>query len=355
VELNLPGGNKAASQETIALSGLQLLELENKHGVKMTVSPVGAAVVSLYTPDREGKMADIVLGYDDSEQYLNDEYYMGTVVGRYANRIAGHKVIIDNREYELRSKQPGYHHHGGVTGFNTKIFKARTFKGNGVSGVLFTYTSPDQEEGYPGEFQLEVKYSLTDDNEWIVEYKGISDQTTIVNLTQHAYFNLAGHASGNIDQHELQIFARHYLPVNQLQVPTGVLAPVAGTVFDFTQSKQIGAEQHYPDEQLYLSSGYDHSFVLEANHSTTLKHAAGVYEPVSGRTLQVWTTEPAVHFYAGNFLENVKGKQGAVYRQRGGLCLETQHFPDSPNHPAFPSTVLKAGEEFYSKTVFKFS
>jgi aldose 1-epimerase len=355
VELNLPGGNKAVSQETIAPSGLQLLEVENKQGLKMMVSPVGAALVSLWTPDREGKMADIVLGYDGSEQYLNDEYYMGTVVGRYANRIAGHKVIIDNREYELRSKNQGYHHHGGVNGFNTKIFKARAFKANGVSGVLFTYTSADGEEGYPGEFQLEVKYSLTDKNEWVVEYRGISDQTTIVNLTQHAYFNLAGHDSGNIDQHELQLFARHYLPVNHLQVPTGMQAPVAGTVFDFTKSKQIGAEQHHPDEQLYLSNGYDHSFVLEAEHTLNLKHAACVYEPVSGRTLNVFTTEPAVHFYAGNFLDNVQGKQGAIYPQRGGLCLETQHFPDSPNHPAFPSTVLKAGEEFYSKTVFRFS
>lgn len=353
-ELNVSGGSSAAGERTIALTDMQYFEVENNNGVKMVLSSVGAALVSLFTPDRAGEMADIVLGYDHSEQYLNDEYYMGTVVGRYANRITGHKVMIDNREYTLRSKQPGFHHHGGVEGFNTKIFEAHPFTALGVSGVLFKYTSAHQEEGYPGTFQLEVKYSLTNSNEWIVEYSGVCDQATIVNLTQHTYFNLAGHASGNIDEHQLQIFAGHYLPVNQLQIPTGVLMPVGNTVFDFTKPKPIGRDRRLPDAQLQLSGGYDHSFVLEAHHTHTLKHAAAVYEPVSGRTLHVYTTEPAVHFYAGNFLENVQGKAGAIYRQRAGFCLETQHFPDSPNQPSFPSTELKAGEEFYSKTVFHF-
>lgn len=349
----MPGGNTASGQKIIAPSGLELFEVNNKNGLKMKVSTCGAALVSLWVPDNRGKLDDIVLGYDDVYQYLDDEYYMGTVVGRYANRIFGHDVVIDNKKYKLRSKHEDFHHHGGVEGFNTKIFKGRSFSGSGVSGVVFTYTSADSEEGYPGEFQLEVKYSLTDDNEWLVEYSGVSDQTTIVNLTQHAYFNLAGHASGNIDNHQLQIFAEHYLPVNNLQIPTGELAPVAGTVFDFTKGRKMGLGQ-YDNEQLIISGGYDHSFVLESRHSHQLKHAARVHDPASGRTMNVWTTEPAIHFYAGNFLESVKGKEGAIYQHRAGFCLETQHFPDSPNQPAFPSTILKAGEEFYSKTVFKF-
>ncbi len=355
MELNLPGDNPATVQQSIAQSGIRLFEISNNNGVRMVVSNFGAALVSLWVPDKNGKVDDIVLGYDDIQKYLNDEYYMGTVVGRYANRIAGHEVVIDNKKYKLRSKHKGFHHHGGVEGFNLKMFGARGFYENGLSGIVFTYISADNEEGYPGEFRIEVKYSLTNDNEWIVEYSGVSDQTTIVNLTQHTYFNLAGHASGNIDNHYLTIFADHYLPVNDLQIPTGELDPVAGTVFDFTTSKQIGLQQHSEQQQLILSGGYDHSFVLETKHSKNLKHAAYVYEPTSGRTMNVYTTEPAIHFYAGNFLKNIQGKEGAVYHERAGFCMETQHFPDSPNQPAFPSTVLNAGENFYSKTVFKFS
>lgn len=351
----MPGSESAASYDAIAASDLYLFELVNKRGVKLTFSPVGAALMSLLLPDSEGKTTDIVLGYDEPGLYLRDDYYLGAVVGRYANRITGNQVNINGTVYALRSKDERYHHHGGVEGFNKKLFKGRLLQEAGAAGVEFTYTSAHLEEGYPGEFRLTVKYLLTEDNEWVIEFNGLADRDTIVNTTQHAYFNLAGHASGGVEQHQLQLFANHYLPVNQLQVPTGVIAPVAGTVFDFTRSRPIGELLEQRDEQLVLGGGYDHSFVLESRHTPALKYAARVYQPVSGISMELWTTEPSVHFYAGNFLENVQGKQGAVYGRRAGFCLETQHFPDSPNQPAFPSTLLRAGQPYYSKTVFKFS
>lgn len=341
--------------ESLATSEIKEFVVENRKGTRLTLSSFGAAVVSLLVADRAGRFDDIVLGYDQLQDYIKDKYYLGTVVGRYANRIAGDTVVINEREYKLSTKQGGYHQHGGEIGFNKKNFSGTPFSSLGCSGIVFRYTSPDLEEGFPGEFQLEVIYTLDDNDVWTIEYSGISSKTTIVNLTQHTYFNLSGDLTNNIDDHEFRIFSRHYLPVNDLQMPTGELAELADTPFDFTSFRKIGADQFHLHEQLALSNGYDHSFVLETEHSPSQKKAVSVREPTSGRRLDVFTTEPSVHFYTGNFLDNVKGKNEIVYNKRSGFCLETQHFPDSPNHPHFPSTELKAGEQFYSKTVFKFS
>ena len=334
---------------------IRLFIIQNSRGTKLTVSNCGGAVISLHVKDRQAVFADVVLGYDDPHACLQDEYYIGTVVGRYANRINGDVVYINDHPYKLSAKPGGYHHHGGNVGFNKKIFAAKEFKYSGKSGIIFKYTSPHMEEGFPGELQLEVIYTLDDDDKWIIEYKAVCDQATQINLTQHTYFNLSGKPSNSIEGHELKISGNYYLPVNELQVPTGKLEKVNNTPFDFSNFKKIAQDITQDNEQLQLSNGYDHSFVLEPPHTAALKHAAVVKEISSGRRMDVYTTEPAIHFYSGNFLENVKGKNGIIYNKRAGFCLETQHFPDAPNQPHFPTTILNAGENFYSKTIFEFS
>jgi aldose 1-epimerase len=334
---------------------INVFVIENSNGTRLTVSNLGAAVISLLVKDRSGHLTDIVLGYEDAADYMQDEFYFGTVVGRYANRVAGDTVMIEGLPYKLSTRDGRYHLHGGKMGFNKKLFTAAPFHKPGKSGIVFTYTSPHLEEGFPGELKFEVKYTLDDSDAWTVEYKACTDRTTLINPTQHTYFNLSGNPSTSIDGHELKIPANYYLPVNSLQVPAGAIAEVANTPFDFRLFKEISRDITIDDEQLLLSNGYDHSFVLEKEHTPLLKHAAIVKEPVSGRKIDVYTTEPSVHLYTGNYLQNVKGKNGVVYNKRSGFCLETHHFPDAPNHPHFPSTVLKAGEEYRSKTVFKFS
>ena len=349
------GQQSAQSNYAAVADEIELFTIENNAGTKLIVSNFGAAVQSFFVRDRKGKLQDIVLGYDDINDYADDEYYIGTVIGRYANRIAGESVSINGREYKLTTKEGGYHHHGGKLGFNKKIFDAIPFRKEGISGIVFRYTSPHLEEGFPGELQFEVTYTLDDDDRWTIEYRATSNKTTLVNFTQHSYFNLSGDLSSSINDHELKILSHYYLPVNNMQVPDGKLAEVINTVFDFTQFKKIGKDISNTDEQLQLSSGYDHTFVLENQHSSSLKHAAVVKEKQSGRKMDIYTTEPSIHFYSGNFLDNVKGKNNHIYNQRSGFCMETQHFPDAPNHLHFPSTILKAGKQFYSKTIFKFS
>lgn len=329
--------------------------IENKKGTRLKVSNCGAAVISLFTQDSYGEFADIVLGYESPQDYLLDEFYFGTVVGRYANRIAGNTVIIEGKPWKLAAKTPEYHLHGGITGFNKKIFDVTLFQGNNCSGILFEYTSPHLEEGFPGELKLKVTYTLDDADIWKVEYEAVASQTTLINLTQHSYFNLTGNPSAPVDRHLLKIPASYYLPVNQLQVPTGEISSVKETSFDFTSFKSIGKDINQPHPQLLFGNGYDHSFVLEQSHTTLLKEAAVVKDPLSGRMMQLFTTEPSVHFYSGNFLNHVQGKNDVIYNKRAGFCLETQHFPDAPNHAHFPSTVLKGGDRFYSQTIFKFS
>lgn len=334
---------------------IKLFTIENSAGTKLIVSNYGAVVQSLFVKDRYGKTADIVLGYDNINDYIDDKFYIGAVVGRYCNRLSQSEVSIEGEAFYVTVNEKGFHLHGGAEGFNKKIFSATKFLTPGKNGVSFKYTSPGMEEGFPGTLELEVIYTLDDSNAWTVEYKATTDKTTILNLTQHSYFNLSGNPAAGIVDHQLQVPAKWYLTVNGKQVPTGEIVTVTNTPFDFSIFKQIGKDAGAANEQLQLSGGYDHSFVLEQQHSSKLKHAASVKHEPSGRQMDVYSTEPAVHFYAGNFLENVQGKNGITYNKHSGLCLETQHFPDSPNHPHFPSTVLKPGEEFYSKTVFKFS
>ncbi len=345
------------SEETIYHKSelVTLYTLENKNGTKLVVSNFGATVVSLFVKDKNGILSDIILGYENQSDYFNDEFYFGSVVGRYANRIAGDTVVIDGVSYKISTKAAGYHLHGGVEGFNKKIFDAVPFCNDDNVGLVLTYTSPHLEEGFPGNLNVAVIYTLDDNDNWTVEYKAISDKTTIINLTQHTYFNLSGNLNTTIDSHTLKINSHYYLPVNNDQLPTGVFENVEHSAFDFTRKKNIGQDIHQNNEQLKLGNGYDHTWILERDSNSALINAATLTEPNSGIRLDVFTTEPSIHVYTGNFLENIIGKNGIVYNKRSGLCLETQHLPDSPNNPNFPTTILKAGDVFYSKTVFKFS
>ncbi len=334
---------------------IEIFTLENKNGTRLLISNFGATAISLFVKDKNGFFSDIILGYENQSDYFNDEFYFGSVVGRYANRIAGDTVFIDNVAYKVSTTNGGYHLHGGHVGFNKKVFTAIPFHKEDSVGLHLKYTSPHLEEGFPGELKLEVIYSLDDADNWTVEYKATTDKTTILNLTQHTYFNLSGRLDESIGKHELKINSEFYLPVNKMQVPSGVLELVQNSPFDFTNFKTIAKDIEQNNEQLIISKGYDHTWVLENTHTASLKKAAFVREPSTGRTLEVFTTEPSIHFYSGNFLNNIVGKKGILYNERSGFCLETQHFPDSPNHPNFPSIILKPKEHFYSKTVFKFS
>lgn len=345
----------AATAVAGANDEIKLYSIENNHGTTLTACNLGATVVSLLVKDRNGKFKDVVLGYDDPLAYVTDEFYIGGIIGRFANRIAGNEVFINGHAYQLTTKAGGYHQHGGNKGFNKKLFSAALVSQPKQNSIVFSYTSPHLEEGFPGELTLEVIYTLDDEDVWTVEYKAASSKTTLVNFTQHTYFNLTGNPANKVDEHQLKILSQYYLPVNDIQVPTGELCPVKDTPFDFLHFKTIGQHLKTADAQLKLGNGYDHSFILEKQHSAHLKHATIVKEPGTGIQMDVYTTEPSVHLYSGNYLKNVKGKKGIIYQQRSGLCLETQHFPDAPNHPHFPSTELKAGEQFYSKTIFKFS
>ena len=336
-------------------TAIELFTLRNQQNVEVRVMTYGAIVVSLRVPDRQGRIDDIALGYDDSASYArNNSPYFGAVVGRYANRIANGRFTLTGRTYTLATNNGPNHLHGGVKGFDKVVWTGEPLS----DGVVFTYVSRDGEEGYPGTMTARVTYTLNDRNELTVAYEASTDKATVVNLAQHTYFNLAGQGARDIVEHELQIDADRYTPVNATLIPTGELAPVEGTPFDFRQPTAIGARIDTGDEQLMYAGGYDHNFVLNRSGSTppgSLQRAARVVERSSGRTLEIDTTEPGLQFYSGNFLDGtITGKQGRVYAKRYGLCLETQHFPDSPNHPQFPSTALKPGQKYESRTVFRF-
>jgi aldose 1-epimerase len=332
-----------------------LFTLTNKQGLQMKVSNYGCAVQSLLVPDARGILTDIVLGYDTIDDYMSDPYYMGTIVGRFANRIASAEAPIDNQKVLLTKRAEGYHLHGGEKGFNKKVFAAETFFDEHEAGIRFFYQSPDGEEGFPGNLQLFVTYRLTNNNEWVIEYEAGTDKTTILNLTQHSYFNLSGHPEQTVLGHHLQINAHWYLPQTANQLPTGEFGPVDNTVFNFCTSIPVGL--HLNKEEIFGSAGgYDHTWVLEKEHTAVLKPAATLYEASSGIAMDVLTTEPGLHLYTGNFLQaGCPGKKGQPFTNQAGLCLETQHFPNSPNEPGFPSTLLKAGEKFFSKTIYRFA
>ncbi|MHB0777630.1 aldose epimerase family protein [Halomonas sp. WWR20] len=342
---------------------VEVYRIANINGIEMRVINYGGTIVSLRTPDIAGQFDDIVLGFDSLEKYLSDTYrdanpYFGALIGRYGNRIAGGKFSLNGQTYELATNDGPNHLHGGEQGFDKVLWQAEPFENDQGRGVVLTYTSADGEEGYPGKLKTQVTYTLTDADELDIQYRATTTQATPVNLTQHSYFNLEGEGSGSILDHYLIINAEAFTPVDETLIPTGEIRPVAGTPFDFTQPTPIGERIEQDNQQLTYGKGYDHNFVLarESSADDSLVLAARVWEPDSGRLLEVSTTEPGLQFYSGNFLTgDLTGKRGKPYRHRSGFALETQHFPDSPNQENFPSTILEPGDTYHSRTVYAFS
>lgn len=327
--------------------------LTNANGLEVAVTNYAAAITSLKTPDRQGNIADVVLGFDSLESYLNDKVFMGAVVGRYANRIAKARFVLDGKEYRLTANNGANTLHGGTNGFFKKLWELKASRGNSVT---LSYVSPDGEEGFPGNLMAEVTYTLTDTNELKLAYRATTDKPTVVCLTGHAYFNLAGEGDPSILDHELLIDADAFVPTDSSSIPTGEIRPVKGTPFDFSNSTRIGIRIDTDDEQMKYGHGYDVCWALRDSPTGELRRAAIVRDSNSGRSLEMWTTEPGIQFYSGNFLNgSFEGKSGHRYPRRSGFCLETQHYPDSPNQPHFPSTVLRLGHEYRSTTIYKFS
>ncbi len=331
---------------------VELYTLTNDHGLEVSIINYGGIIVSLKSPDRAGKVGEVTLGFDSLEGYLEKSPYFGCIVGRFANRIARGRFTLEGVEYTLAQNNGPNSLHGGLQGFDKVVWEAEPFENEAGVGLTLKYLSPDGEEGYPGNLSVTVIYTLTNDNELKIDYTAATDQPTVLNLTNHTYFNLAG--GGDILGHKLMLNADKFTPIDETLIPTGELRPVEGTPLDFRQATPIGARIEQADEQLRLAGGYDHNFVLD-NLAGELILAARVVEPTSDRVLEVYTTEPGIQFYSGNFLDGtITGKGGRVYHKRTGFCLETQHYPDSPNQPDFPSTVLKHGEEYQQMTIFKF-
>jgi aldose 1-epimerase len=337
---------------------VDLFTLRNAHGIEVRLTNYGGIITSIRTPDRAGRFADIVLGYDDLAGYLKGSPYFGSIVGRYANRIARGRFTLDGSTYTLAVNNGPNSLHGGLRGFDKVVWNAKPFRNQDGEGVALEYTSPNGEEGYPGTLHARVTYTLTPDDRLIVDYEATTDKATPVNLSQHTYWNLAGDAARDILDHVLTINADAITPVDSTLIPTGEIASVEGTPFDFRNPTWIGARiDQLKNVQIRYGNGYDHNFVLDRTSMApdALPLAARVAEPSTGRTLEIFTTEPGLQFYSGNFLDgSIIGKGRRVYRFRYGLALETQHYPDSPNHPNFPSTILRPGGQFRSRTVFQF-
>ena len=333
--------------QTATGENITLYVLTNSNGLTMKVINYGAIVTSLLVPDRDGKLTDVVLGFDNLESYLGEHPYFGAVVGRYGNRIAKGRFSLFGEEYTLATNNNSNHLHGGIKGFDKRVWQAEELIEETRIGIQFEYVSEDGEEGYPGNLRTTVKYFLTEKNEFRIEYSATTDKATPVNLTQHSYFNLAG--TGNVLDHLVTIQADRYTVVNDELIPTGELRPVADTAMDFRQAQSIGARINQ------VLGGYDHNWVLTKRNGS-LALAATVYEETSGRQMEVFTTEPGLQFYTGNFLDgSLTGKFGNIYQKHAGFCMETQHFPDSPNQPDFPSTVLEPGETYSHSTIYRFS
>ncbi|MFW6140377.1 MAG: aldose epimerase family protein [Acidobacteriota bacterium] len=328
---------------------IDLYILSNPNGMKAKITNYGAILVSLIVPDKNGELTDITLGYDNLEGYLKETPYFGATVGRYANRIKNGKFTLNGVEYQLTKNDNDNHLHGGIKGFDKKIWNAESFEKEDSVGISLSYLNPDGEEGYPGNLSCTVIYTLTKNNELKIDYEAQTDKATPVNLTHHSYFNLEGQGSSDILDHILYLNAEKYTPVDSELMPTGEILPVKGTPFDFTSPRAVGERIDK------VPGGYDHNFVLNGKKGT-LKLAARVTEPHKGRVMEIHTTDPGIQFYSGNFLDgSITGKSGNTYEKHYGFCLELQRFPDSPNQPVFPSTILEPGEKYTKMTIFRFS
>ena len=326
---------------------VEIYTLENNHHVSLKIITFGGIITECHVPNGEGQIADVVLGFDNLEEYMKPHPFFGALIGRYGNRIAGGEFELDGQRYSLACNDGNNHLHGGNVGFDKVVWDAEAFRNDDGVGLKLTYLSQDGEEGYPGNLETTVKYLLNNDNELVIEYEAVTDRPTIVNLTQHSYFNLCGEGSGDILGHEIMLNADRFTVVDEQLIPTGELQLVKDTPMDFTSQRRIGSAIHE-------AGGYDHNYVLN-KQGTELSLAAQVHEPQSGRRMEVWTTEPGVQLYSGNFLDGaLVGKKGQSYQKHAGFCLETQHYPDSPHHPQFPSTRLNPGETYRQTTIYKF-
>lgn len=335
--------------ETSEGKEVELYTFNNENGIELKVMTYGATIISLKVPDKNGQLGDIVLGYDNLKDYVNNSPYFGATVGRYANRIKRGRFTINDIKYQLSINNGKNHLHGGIKGFDKVVWDAQPFKENNVVGLKLTYRSKDGEQGYPGNLIASVTYTLTNDNELKMEYEATTDKPTIVNLSNHCYFNLAGQGKRDILDHELMINANSFTPVDDGLIPTGEIKDVKGTSMDFTSLMAIGARIKK------VKGGYDHNFVLN-NKNGSLALAVRVYEPTSGRTMEIYTTQPGIQFYSGNFLDGtITGKENKIYKKHYAFCLEPQHFPDSPNHSNFPSVVLNPGGKYFQQSVYIFS
>lgn len=349
-----PKITKKAFGKTADGKAVDIYTLTNSSGAETTIITYGGTVVSLKVPDKKGKLGDVVLGFDSVADYEKSTSYIGALIGRYGNRIGKGRFTLNGKEYVLATNNGENHLHGGPKGYDKVVWTARPLTDANGANLELTYLSRDGEEGYPGNLSIKVVYSLTEKNELKIVYSATTDKDTVVNLTHHSYFNLAGAGSGDILNHQLTLNAAKFTPTDAGSIPNGELRSVKGTPFDFTKATAIGARINQDDEQLKFGQGYDHNWVLKRTRSG-LSLAATVYEATSGRTMEVFTTEPGLQFYSGNFLDgSIKGKDGKDYPRRSAFCLESQHYPDSPNKPKFPSTTLKKGQRYSTTTIYKF-
>ena len=350
-----PTVTKESFGKTAAGENVDIYTLRNTKGVEAKITNLGGIVVSLKVPDRNGKFDDVVLGFNDLDSYLKGHPYFGAIIGRYGNRIAKGRFTLNGVEYKLAVNNGENHLHGGIKAFDKVVWTGRESTTKAGPSVVLTYLSKDGEEGYPGNLNVTVVYTLTNNNELKIEYSATTDKDTVTNLTHHSYFNLAGEGNGDILNHRVQINATRFVPTDAGSIPTGELRRVAGTPFDFLKLTAIGARINQDEEQLKLGNGYDHTWIINGRPGT-LRLAAQAFEPTSGRRMQVWTTEPGMQFYTGNFLDGtLTGKSGKIYQRRYGFCFETQHYPDSPNQPTFPTTTLKKGATYKSTTIYRFT
>ncbi|MBN1952314.1 MAG: galactose mutarotase [Bacteroidales bacterium] len=336
---------------TVNKDSIHMYELKNANGIEVVLTNYGARIVSVLTPDKKGEFADIALGYNTIDEYLSDNIYSGPIVGRFANRIKDAKFTLDGKEYTLYKNNGDNTLHGGLNGFDKKVWTASQ-EGNSVK---MTYLSPDMEEGYPGNLAVTVVYTLTDKDELKIEYEAETDAATILNLTNHTIWNLKGEGDSTILDHYFMINADEFIPVDKEWIPTGEIASVEGTALDFREGKQIGQDIAIGDPQVENGLGFDHNWNLIKKSEDELSLAGKLWEETTGRLLEIWTTEPGMQFYSGNFLDGtVKGKSGRAYQHRSALIFETQHYPDAPNNPGFPTTVLKPGEVYKQTTIIRF-